>query len=171
MSWLFLRVRVFCQADHQESIVRSCEYSSLTYTMSQVSCFNMHVVFLQTHNVHSDRVSPCTFQCIERLRREETVDLAIILTVGFLLVFLMLALLLIKALRTPKEKYDPNHLALPPQSSTANPNWKNMFFKMLVMRPWPYRDLYNPLNRLYWPDEQQQDNRSRRRCIRRKKKR
>ena len=33
---------------------------------------------------------------------------------------------------------------------------------MLVMRPRPYKDLWNPLNRLYWPDEQQQHRAQRR---------
>jgi hypothetical protein len=95
-------------------------------------------------------------------------DFALVLTIGFLLVFLVLAVLLIQALRTPKETYDPNHEPLPPQSGAANSYWKNTVFKMLVMRPWPYKDLWNPLNRLYWPDEQP-NNRAHRRHVRRKR--
>ena len=97
-------------------------------------------------------------------------DLALVLTVLVLLVFLVLALLLIQALRPSKETYDPNHQALPPQSQAAHTSWKNTVFKMLVMRPWPYKDLWTPLNRLYWPDEQP-NNRAHRRHNRRKKQR
>ena len=95
-------------------------------------------------------------------------DLALILTVVFLIVFLVLAILMIMALRTPKEQYDPNQPALPPQSQSAHTYWRNTIFKMLVMRPWPYKDLWNPLNRLYWPDEQA-TNRAQRRHSRRKR--
>lgn len=94
-------------------------------------------------------------------------DFAFILTFVFLLVFLALALLLIQALHTPKEKYDPNHLAFPPQSGATPSFWKKTLFKMLVMRPWPYKDLWNPLNRLYWPDEQ--SNKRARRHVRKRR--
>ena len=94
-------------------------------------------------------------------------NFAILLTVVFLIVFLVLAILLIMALRAPQEKYDPDHHALLPQSKYAHTHWQNTVFKMLVMRPWPYKDLWNPLNRLYWPDEQAK-NRAQRRQSRRK---
>jgi hypothetical protein len=97
-------------------------------------------------------------------------DFALVLTVLFLMVFLVLALLLIHALRSSKETYDPNHQALPLQSQAAHRSWKDTVFKMLVMRPWPYKDLWTPLNRLYWPDEQLH-NRAQRRHTRRKKQR
>ncbi|MBV9230857.1 MAG: hypothetical protein JOZ18_16225 [Chloroflexi bacterium] len=94
-------------------------------------------------------------------------DLAFILTIVFLTVFLVLAILLIMALRTPKEQFDPNREALLSQPKQANTHWKDKVARMLVMRPWPYKDLWNPLNRLYWPDEQP-DNRAHRRHSRRK---
>jgi len=97
-------------------------------------------------------------------------DLALVLTVVFLTVFLVLALLLIMALRAPKEQYDPDREALLPQSKDVHTHWQNTVAKMLVMRPWPYKDLWNPLNRLYWPDEQA-DNRAQRRQTRRKRNR
>ncbi len=97
-------------------------------------------------------------------------DLALILTLVFLIVFVVLALLLIYALRSPKAKYDPNHQAFSPQIEAPHTYWKNTLFKMLVMRPWPYKDLWTPLNRLYWPDEQQ-NNRLQRRHSRRKRNR
>jgi hypothetical protein len=93
---------------------------------------------------------------------------ALVLTVVFLIVFLSLALQLILALRAPKEKYDPNQHAFLPQSKAAHTHWQNTAFKMLVMRPWPYKDLWNPLNRLYWPDERS-SNRAQRRQSRRKR--
>ena len=95
-------------------------------------------------------------------------DLALVLTVLFLMVFLVLALVLIHALRPSKETYDPNQHALPPSTQTAHTSWKRTVYKMLVMRPWPYKDLWTPLNRLYWPDEQP-NNRAHRRHNRRKK--
>ena len=95
-------------------------------------------------------------------------DFALVLTVVFLSVFLILALLLIMALRTPKEQYDPDREALLPQPKDAHTHWQNTIAKMLVMRPWPYKDLWNPLNRLYWPDAQP-DNRAQRRQSRRKR--
>jgi hypothetical protein len=97
-------------------------------------------------------------------------DVALVLTVMFLMVFLVLALLLIHALRLSKETYDPNQQALPPSSQAAHTSLKRTVFKMLVMRPWPYKDLWTPLNRLYWPDEQP-NNRAQRRHSRRKKQR
>ena len=86
----------------------------------------------------------------------------------FLLVFLVLAILLIMALRTPNTEYDPDYHALP-QSKRTQSFWLNKIEKMLVMRPWPYKDLYSPLNRLYWPDEQA-SNRIQRRRVRSKSK-
>src|SRR5215467_5973006 len=97
-------------------------------------------------------------------------DFALLLISIFLLVFLVLALLLIYALRPSKERYDPNHQVFPPQSQAPDKSWKNTVFKMLVMRPWPYKDLWTPFNRLYWPDEQQH-NRTQRRQMRRNQKR
>src|SRR5689334_22753913 len=94
-------------------------------------------------------------------------DLALVLTVLFLLVFLVLALLLIQVLRPSKERYDPNQHPLPPSSQAAQRSWKRTLYKMLVLRPWPYKDLWTPLNRLYWPDEQP-NNRAHRRHSRRK---
>jgi hypothetical protein len=95
-------------------------------------------------------------------------DLALVLTVLFLMVFLVLALLLIQALRPSKEPYDPNQHALPPSSQATQRSWKRTVYKMLVLRPWPYKDLWTPLNRLYWPDEQP-NNRAHRRHNRSKK--
>jgi hypothetical protein len=97
-------------------------------------------------------------------------DLALILMVVFMIVFLVLAILMIMALRTPKVHYDPNQPDLPPHSKSAKSYWQNTVSKMLVMRPWPYKDLWNPLNRLYWPDEQT-SNRVQRRHYRRKRSR
>jgi hypothetical protein len=97
-------------------------------------------------------------------------DFVLVLILVFLMVFLVLALLLVHVLFAPKVTYDPNHQALPPQSQAIHTSWKNTLFKILVMRPWPYSDLWNPLNRLYWPDEQQ-NNRSQRRHSRRKRNR
>ena len=98
--------------------------------------------------------------------------LSVVFLIVFLIVFLVLAILLFVALRAPKEEYDPDHHALLPQSRHAQTFWRNTVSKkvskMLVMRPWPYKDLYNPLNRLYWPDEQV-NNRAQRR-VRRKSK-
>ncbi|HJT59426.1 MAG TPA: hypothetical protein VJ761_23155 [Ktedonobacteraceae bacterium] len=87
----------------------------------------------------------------------------------FLLVFLVLAILLIMAVRTPNAEYDPDYHALP-QSKHAQSFWLNKIGKVLVRRPWPYKDLYNPLNRLYWPDEHA-SNRIQRRRVRGKNKR
>lgn len=95
-------------------------------------------------------------------------DLALVLIVVFLIVFLVLAILLILALRAPKEQFDPDREALLAQSKDAHTHWQNKFAKMLVIRPWPYKDLWNPLDRLYWPDEQP-DNRTYRRQSRRKR--
>jgi hypothetical protein len=95
-------------------------------------------------------------------------DLALVLTIVFLTVFLVLAILLIMALRTSKEQFDPNREALLPQPKEAHTHWQDTVAKMLVMRPWPYKDLWNPLNRLYWPDEQP-DNRAHRRHSRGKR--
>ena len=88
----------------------------------------------------------------------------------FLTVFLVLALLLIMALRAPKEEHYRDHHTLLPQSKQAHSHWRNVVFQMLVMRPWPYKDLYNPLNRLYWPEEQA-NNRVQRRQRRRRRNR
>lgn len=95
-------------------------------------------------------------------------DMALILTLVFMIVFVVLALLLIYALHSPKAKYDPNHQAFSPQFEAPPTYWKKTLFKMLVMRPWPYKDLWTPLSRLYWPDEQQ-NNRLQRRHSRRKR--
>lgn len=96
-------------------------------------------------------------------------DFAILLTVVFLIMFLVLAILLLRVLCAPEEKHDLDH-ALLPQSKYIHTPWRNVVFKMLVMRPWPYKDLWNPLNRLYWPDEQA-NNRTQRRQSRRKRNR
>src|ERR671926_181562 len=86
-----------------------------------------------------------------------------------LIVFLILVVLMIIALLAPKkEKYGDGQY-LPPPSKHANSNWRNRVFKMLVMRPWPYKDIYSPLNRLYWPDEQPHNRANRRRQSRRKR--
>lgn len=95
---------------------------------------------------------------------------AIALMSLFLIVFLVLALLLIRVLHSSNEPYDPNHQTLPPQSKPAHLSWKEKVSRMLVMRPWLYKDLWNPLNRLYWPDEQV-NNRPQRRRMRRKEQR
>ena len=99
-----------------------------------------------------------------------TNPLSVVFLIVFLILFLVLAILLIVALRAPTEEYDPDHHALLPQSRHTSPSWRNKVVKILVMRPWPYKDLYNPLNRLYWPDEEV-NNRVQRRRTRRKSKR
>lgn len=103
-----------------------------------------------------------------------TNPLSVVFLIVFLILFLMLAILLIVALRAPTEEYDPDHHALLPQSRHAQTSWRNTVSKkvskILVMRPWPYKDLHNPLNRLYWPDEEV-NNRAQRRRTRRKSKR
>lgn len=88
----------------------------------------------------------------------------------FLIVFLVLAIVLIVALRAPADEYDPDLRTLLPQSTHTSPSWRNRVGRFLVRRPWPYKDLYNPLNRLYWPDEEV-NKRAQRRRVRRKSKR
>src|SRR6185312_2877525 len=95
-------------------------------------------------------------------------SLFVLLISVFLMVFLVLAILLIMALRDPTDEYDPNLGTPLPRSRHNSPSWRNKIERILVMRPWPYKDLHNPLNRLYWPDEQV-NNRPQRR-VRRKSK-
>lgn len=90
------------------------------------------------------------------------------LSIVFLLMLLGLAPFFIMALRAPKEKLYRDRRSLPPESGPAHRHWLNTVSRMLVMRPWPYKDLYNPLNRLYWPDEQAANRAERRRQRRRK---
>jgi hypothetical protein len=97
-------------------------------------------------------------------------DLINPLSVVFLIIFLVLAIVLIVALRAPKEEYDPDFHTLLPQSRRTSRPWRNKLGRILVMRPWPYKDLYNPLNRLYWPEEEM-NKRVQRRRVRRKSKR
>ena len=97
-------------------------------------------------------------------------DLINPLSIVFLIVFLVLAIVLVMALCAPTDEYDPDLHTHLPQSRHTSRSWRNKVGRILVMRPWPYKDLYNPLNRLYWPDEEV-NNRVQRRRVRRKSKR
>jgi hypothetical protein len=44
-------------------------------------------------------------------------------------------------------------------SRNAAPAWHKTIFKMLVRPPYQNNNLYNPLDRLYWPEYQQPNNR------------
>src|SRR5258707_14142435 len=99
-----------------------------------------------------------------------TNPLSVVFLIVFLILFLVLAILLIVALRAPTEEDDPDLHTPLPQSRHTSPSWRNKVGRFLVMRPWPYKDIYNPLNRLYWPDEEV-NNRAQRRRTRRKSKR
>lgn len=80
-----------------------------------------------------------------------------LLTIVFILPFaVIIALLVPKKDRYRDSKYPPGRL------NSNKSGLRNTVSKMLVMRPWPYKDLYNPLSRNYWPDEQP-DNRAGRR--------
>lgn len=86
----------------------------------------------------------------------------LLLNVFLLTVVIVLPILMIIALLVPKKGGYRDRKNPPRQSNNNRPGLRNTVAKMLVMRPWPYKDIYNRLSRNYWPDEQP-DNRAGRR--------
>ena len=93
-------------------------------------------------------------------------DFGILLGFSLLVVFIVLAVLGIGALLSARG--DDAH----PPSRQARSGWHKTVYKMLVLDPWPYKDLRNPYRRpgIVFPTDQT-DNRAGRRAQRRSRKR
>lgn len=98
-------------------------------------------------------------------------DFMIPLSFLLLIVFLVLVVLGIVALLAPRKETSGEHRYLPPGSKPTSSDWRNKIFKALVRHPNPYKDIYNPLDRLYWPDDQPNNRAGRRHQSGRKRKR
>ena len=100
-----------------------------------------------------------------------TLLLNIFMLIVVLTVVIVLPITMIIALLVPKKDGARERRSTPDQQDQNRSGLRKTIFNMLVMRPWPYKDLYNPLSRNYWPDEQTKNRAGRRQRLhsRRKK--
>ena len=82
-----------------------------------------------------------------------TLLLNIFMLIVVLTVVIFLPMIMIIALLVPRKGRNSESRHNPDLQDHNRPGLRKTVLNMLVMRPWPYKDLYNPLNRNYWPDE------------------
>ncbi|MGZ3625136.1 MAG: hypothetical protein ACXVDN_17765 [Ktedonobacteraceae bacterium] len=88
-----------------------------------------------------------------------------------LTVVIIFPMILIIALLVPRKGRNSESRHTPDRSNLNKPGLRKTVLNMFVMRPWPYKDLYNPFSRNYWPDELPNNRAGRRQQIHNRRKR
>ena len=82
-----------------------------------------------------------------------TLLLNIIMLIVVLTVVIIFPMILIIALIVPRKGRNSESRYTHDRQDRNRSGLRKTVLNVFVMRPWPYKDLYNPFSRNYWPDE------------------